>query len=241
MSRLVEDLSYFPGAQGADNDSGAGGVINHIDVSSMLARALRALLKPGYASNGRGGSMRDRTGARPHWRSALHGDRLLGTSDCSISPAPTRSWQSSFFSTWSLDAPRREVYFLFRGISESHTEAIEACWSATKLALVTQHADGASRLIGIVGLEERRAWEINLAFGRGSKRGRSGRDRLSRDAAERMLDTLWRRRLLIRYDNAYVAVGSATANRRLRVSTHDGGFPALADVSQYIATRTGDL
>jgi hypothetical protein len=25
-----------------------------------------------------------------------------------------------------------------------------------------------------------------------------------------MLDTLWRRRLVIRYDNAYVAVGSAT-------------------------------
>jgi len=33
---------------------------------------------------------------------------------------------------------------------------------------------------------------------------------LSSDDAERMLDTLWRRRLLIRYDNAYVAVGSAT-------------------------------
>jgi DNA-binding IclR family transcriptional regulator len=33
---------------------------------------------------------------------------------------------------------------------------------------------------------------------------------LTRDAAERMLDTLWRRRLLIRYDDGYVAVGSAT-------------------------------
>ena len=33
---------------------------------------------------------------------------------------------------------------------------------------------------------------------------------LSRDEAERMLDTLWRRRLLIRHDNGYVAVGSAT-------------------------------
>jgi len=33
---------------------------------------------------------------------------------------------------------------------------------------------------------------------------------LSRGDAELMLDKLWRRRLLIRYDNAYVAVGSAT-------------------------------
>ena len=33
---------------------------------------------------------------------------------------------------------------------------------------------------------------------------------MTQDAADRMLDTLWRRRLLIRYDNGYVAVGSAT-------------------------------
>jgi DNA-binding MarR family transcriptional regulator len=38
---------------------------------------------------------------------------------------------------------------------------------------------------------------------------------LSRDDAERMLDTLWRRRLVIRYDSAYVAVGSAAVPMRL--------------------------
>jgi DNA-binding MarR family transcriptional regulator len=110
----------------------------------------------------------------------------------------------------SIDAPRREVYFLFRGISESHMEAIEAVLERHKLALVTQHADGASRLIGIVGLEERRAWEIISHLGAGVSADVADVIGLSRDAAERMLDTLWRRRLLIRYDNAYVAVGSAT-------------------------------
>src|ERR1700694_1812470 len=53
----------------------------------------------------------------------------------------------------SLDAPRREVYFLFRGISESHMDAIEAVLERHKLALVTQHADGGSRLVGVGGVE----------------------------------------------------------------------------------------
>jgi len=113
----------------------------------------------------------------------------------------------------SIDAPRREVYFVFRGISESHMEAIEAVLERHKLALVTQHADGKSRLIGIVGLEERRAWEIISQLGAGASADVADvadAIGLSSDDAERMLDTLWRRRLLIRYDNAYVAVGSAS-------------------------------
>jgi hypothetical protein len=110
----------------------------------------------------------------------------------------------------STDAPRREVYFVFRGISESHMEAIEAVLERHKLALVTQQTDGASRLLGIIGLEERRAWEIISQLGAGAVADIAEATGLSRDAAERMLDTLWRRRLLIRYDDGYVAVGSAT-------------------------------
>ena len=108
----------------------------------------------------------------------------------------------------SIDAPRREVYF--RGISESHMEAIEAVLERHKLALVTQRADGESRLVGIVGLEERRAWEIISQAGAGVSADVADAIGLSSDDADRMLDTLWRRRLLIRYDNGYVAVGSAS-------------------------------
>ena len=110
----------------------------------------------------------------------------------------------------SLDSPRREVYFVLRGISESHLEAIEAVLERHKLALVTQHADGESRLIGIIGLEERRAWEIISQLGAGVGADVAVAIGMSSDDADRMLDTLWRRRLLIRYDNTYVAVGSAS-------------------------------
>lgn len=110
----------------------------------------------------------------------------------------------------SIDAPRREVYFVFRGISESHMDAIEAVLERHKLALVTQHADGESRLVGIVGVDERRAWEIISQLGSGASSDVADAIGLSPADAERMLDTLWRRRLVIRYDNGYVAVGSAT-------------------------------
>ena len=110
----------------------------------------------------------------------------------------------------SIDSPCREVYFVFRGISESHMEAIETVLERHKLALVTQHADGESRLLGIIGLEERRAWEIISQLGAGAVSDVADATGLSRDAAQRTLDLLWRRRLLIRYDDAYVAVGSAT-------------------------------
>ena len=71
----------------------------------------------------------------------------------------------------------REVYFVFRGISESHMDAIEAVLERHKLALVTQHADGESRLVGIVGVDERRAWEIISQLG-SVQRGRRGCDRV---------------------------------------------------------------
>jgi hypothetical protein len=110
----------------------------------------------------------------------------------------------------SVDAPRREVYFVFRGISESHMDAIEAVLERHKLALVTQRADGESRLVGIVDFDERRAWEIISQLGAGVGADVADATGLSCEAADRTLDTLWRRRLVIRHDSGYVAVGCAT-------------------------------
>ena len=65
----------------------------------------------------------------------------------------------------SVDAPRREVYFVFRGINESHMDAIEAVLKRHDLALVSQLADGAARLIGDIGDDERLAWETMTKLG----------------------------------------------------------------------------
>ena len=110
----------------------------------------------------------------------------------------------------SVDTPRREVYFVFRGISDSHLDAIEAVLERHQLALVSQFADGAPRLIGTVGGNERKTWEAISELGAGGAADVAGASGISSDDAALMLDTLWRRRLVIRYEDGYAAVGAAT-------------------------------
>ena len=185
-------------------------MINHIDVSSMLRRSVCELYS-NLVTRPTGAAVRSEI----EQELDRIGDRALTVIDFSHVGLLDFSCADEIVAKLllqyvSVDAPRREVYFVFRGISESHMEAIEAVLERHKLALVTQHADGESRLLGIIALEERRAWEIISQLGAGAVADVAAATGMPRDAAERMLDTLWRRRLLIRYDDGYVAVGSAT-------------------------------
>ncbi|MEP6551345.1 MAG: hypothetical protein ABJB95_09185 [Gemmatimonadales bacterium] len=185
-------------------------MINHIDVSSMLRKSVCELYS-NLVTRPTGAAVR----CEIEQELDRIGDRALTVIDFSHVGLLDFSCADEIVAKLllqyvSIDAPRREVYFVFRGISESHLEAIEAVLERHQLALVTQHADGESRLIGIIGLEERRAWEIISQLGAGASADVADAIGLTTAAAEVMLDTLWRRRLLIRYDNGYVAVGSAT-------------------------------
>ena len=111
----------------------------------------------------------------------------------------------------SVDLPRREVYFLFYGMSESHLEAIESVLECHRLALVTQLADGDPCLIGIVEGEARRIWETMRDIGSGDVADVADAAGLAPEGVERTLDHLWRRRLVIRQGDRYVALrGGAT-------------------------------
>jgi hypothetical protein len=185
-------------------------LINHIDVSSMLRKSVCELYS-NLVTRPTGAAVRSEI----EQELDRIGDRALtvidfshvGLLDFSCADEIVAKLLLQYIST---DAPRREVYFLFRGISEAHMEAIEAVLERHKLALVTQHADGETTVLGILGLEERRAWKIISELGAGAVADVAERTGLSRDDTERTLDTLWRRRLLIRADDGYVAVGSAT-------------------------------
>lgn len=190
-------------------------MINHIDVSSMLRKSVCELYS-NLVTRPTGAAVRceieqelDRIGDRAL---TVIDFSHVGLLDFSCADEIVAKLLLQYVST---DAPRREVYFVFRGISESHMEAIEAVLERHKLALVTQQTDGESRLLGIIGLEERRAWEIISQLGAGAVADVAEATGLTCDAAERMLDTLWRRRLLIRYDDGYVAVGSASTRAEL--------------------------
>lgn len=99
-----------------------------------------------------------------------------------------------------------EAYFLFRGVTDDHWDAIETVLERRGLALVLETADGA-RIVGMVNDGERVAWEKVYELGRaGAADLASALGSLPDDAA-RMLDALHRRRLLMRLDDGYIAVG----------------------------------
>jgi hypothetical protein len=101
-----------------------------------------------------------------------------------------------------------EAYFLFRGVNDDHWDAIEAVLERHGLALVLETAGGGgAHVVGTVDDGERRAWQKVY------ERGRTGAADLASDLGSpaddcaRMLETLHRRRLLMRLDDGYVAVG----------------------------------
>jgi len=109
----------------------------------------------------------------------------------------------------SLDIPRREVYFLFYGVSESHMDAIETVLERHGLALVTQRAEGTPFLMGIIDGDQRRIWETMRDLGTAEPNDVATAAGLAPERVERALDDLWRRRLVIRDDKAYISMSDS--------------------------------
>jgi hypothetical protein len=106
----------------------------------------------------------------------------------------------------------REAYFLFRGVSDDHWDAIESVLERHGLALVLETDDGC-RVVGTVNDRERRAWEKVYEMGRALPADVAPALGTPHDDAARVLDRLHRRRLLMRLEDGYVAVGGI-ADRR---------------------------
>jgi hypothetical protein len=105
-----------------------------------------------------------------------------------------------------------EAYFLFRGVTDDHWDAIEAVLERHGLALVMETADGA-RIVGIVDDRERRAWEKVYELGRTAPADIAEALGARQDDTARVLDRLHKRRLLMRLDDDYVAVGGLSQIR----------------------------
>lgn len=105
-------------------------------------------------------------------------------------------------------APPRDCYFLFKGVSDSHLDAIDAVLQRRGLALVAQTDDGSPLLIGTVDDGERRAWEAVTRLGRAMLADVATEVGVEEPQAEILLNGLTRRRLIMRFDEGYVAVGT---------------------------------
>lgn len=97
----------------------------------------------------------------------------------------------------------REVYFVFRGISDSHRYAIETVLERHGLALVSQMSDGAAILVGTIDGTERQIWDAICKLGAARPDDLASETGMGRDATESALYSLWQRRLLMREDLAY--------------------------------------
>ena len=127
----------------------------------------------------------------------------------------------------SVDIPRREVYFVFYGMSESHMEAIEAVLDRHGLALVTQLADGAAQLVGNVDGDHRLAWDTIYLLGNAAPAEVAQATGMTQDVAARTLETLWQRRLVIRQPGGYFAIRGAGSGRPSADSIAEPGIPPL--------------
>jgi hypothetical protein len=106
----------------------------------------------------------------------------------------------------STERGEREAYFLFRGVTDDHWDAIETVIERRGLALVLETDDGA-RIVGAVGAGERVAWEKVYELGRTVPADLASALGADESDAVEVLNTLHRRRLVMRTDEGYIAVG----------------------------------
>jgi hypothetical protein len=107
----------------------------------------------------------------------------------------------------AADRVDREAYFLFRGVTDDHWDAIETVLERHGLALVLETADGA-RIVGMVNDGERAAWEKVYEMGRAAPAELAIALGGEECDAVALLDGLHRRRLVMRMDDdGYIAVG----------------------------------
>lgn len=129
------------------------------------------------------------------------------------------------------DPESRESYFIFRGLHEAHLDAIEAVLERHGLALVAEAADGGRpHLVGIVDDGERAAWETLSRLGVAALDELASATGRPRDDAAALLEALCRRRVVMRLDEVYVALGPAVEGdaraRRARAGDEEGGSGA---------------
>ena len=99
-----------------------------------------------------------------------------------------------------------EAYFVFRGMSDDHWDAIESVLERHGLALVVER-DGDVELVGVLEDAERRAFQAIKRRGRAEAWELANELGESESAMKKALDSMWRRRLIMRKGTAYTPVG----------------------------------
>ncbi len=103
------------------------------------------------------------------------------------------------------EVPPRDDYFIFRGVSEEHLDAIEAVLERHGLALLIEDEVGL-RPHGVLADEERAAWELVVRRGHLTPAELADALGMPADEACHTLGTLDRLRLVVRTPTGYAPV-----------------------------------
>ena len=184
--------------------------MNHIDVSHVLRQTLACDLYSNLVTRSTGAAVR---GQIEELLSAVS-DRALTVIDFSQVSMIDFSCADEVVAKLlmrytSSDSPS-DAYFIFRGVTEDHCDAIEAVLERHDLALAVQDG-GEVRIMGVLTEDERLAWDATYDLGNAGADDVAVRMGMEIDRAERALDGLCRRRLIMRLDDRYVIVGGTVA------------------------------
>jgi hypothetical protein len=181
----------------------------HIDVSSVLRQTLSCELYSNLVTRPTGAAVRTQIEALladSHERTLTVIDfSHVGMIDFSCADEVVAKLLLRYVAAERDD---QEAYFLFRGVNEDHWDAIEAVLERHGLALVLETADGGGAHIdGIVNERERVAWNKVYELGRTAAADLASALGVPHADCARLLDALHRRRLLMRLEDDYIAVG----------------------------------
>lgn len=179
---------------------------NHVDLGSVLRQTLSANLYSNLVTRPTGAAVRTQI------------ETLLQASERSLTVIDFSHVSMIDFScadeviaklVMGGSGRNRETYFVFRGMTEDHWDAIESVLERHGLALVVE-GDGGLELVGVLDDTERRAFDAI------KRRGRAEPWELASELGEpetslrTALDRMWRRRLIMRQGDAYTVVGELT-------------------------------
>lgn len=176
---------------------------NHIDLGSVLRQTLSANLYSNLVTRPTGRAVRSQIEVL-----LASSQRSLTVIDFSHVSMIDFSCADEVIAKLLMQDPGdREAYFVFRGMTDDHWDAIEAVLERHGLALVVER-DSGLELVGVVDDRERRT------FAAVKRRGRARCGEVARDLGEPeddvrlALDTMWQRRLIMRQGDAYLPVGT---------------------------------
>lgn len=182
-------------------------MMQHIDVSSVLRQAVACDLYSNLVTRPTGAAVRAQIqallGEDPRRSLAVIDFTHVQMIDYSCADEVVAKLLLPYTDGEALD----DSYFIFRGVSEDHWDAIEAVLERHGLAMLVEESEaGIAAPKGVLSSQQRAAWDAVRALGAATVADVAARLEIAPEHAAAILDRLHRLRLLMAAEGAYRVV-----------------------------------